>query len=363
MSFNNFSIPLGLIVILITIDVSYGLSVKNILHKTIQPIVPSETKIHSDLPSSKKVSYERIRINSSTFKSTQVQELENYGLLDDEARRAQRLKRLENHRFDSGGTIHNSEHQETSDGVIPEGAIEDFVLGPDYLDDMKQQNSIISDSPAILLQSSAGTGKTTALAGRVAHLIQSQKIQPQNMIILSFTNRDASSLKEKALNILYEQGRGMKNLDDREILEKKLWSGTLHSFAINILQNYNTHTSPLRIISTREMKNRIRQCLGRINTMSHERMLVYKNALVDAKQSTAALVQYLLRCLELWKEAGVLPSPYINDINFTKENKHADNRKITKDDLIELAMRLGIPESSAILAYEISGDYQVSTIL
>ena len=94
--------------------------------------------------------------------------------------------------------------------------------------------------------------------------------------------------------------------------------------------------------------------------MSKERMVLYKNALVDAKQSTTALVQYLLRCLELWKEAGVLPSPYINDINFTKEN---DNKKISEDDLIELAMRLGIPESSAKLAYEISGDYQVSTVL
>ena len=98
--------------------------------------------------------------------------------------------------------------------------------------------------------------------------------------------------------------------------------------------------------------------------MSNERMIMNKNALIDAKQSIGTLVQYILRCLELWKEAGVLPSPYLNSITFSAEGKEklVDEQRITKDDFIELAMRLGIPETIAALALEISGDYQVGSI-
>ena len=251
-----------------------------------------------------------------------------------------------------------------------------FILGPTFLTDIDQQMSIISDAPSILLESSAGTGKTTVLAGRIAYLIQSKKVRPQNMIILSFTRKDAATLKDKAFDILYNNDNNNNNnktnlLQCRQEMEKRLWSGTIHSFAINIIQRHqsNTHSAPLKIISTREMKNRIRRCLGRINSSNREIMLLYKNALNDSNQSIAILVQHILRCLELWKEAAVLSSPYVRKINFrekvgTVNNGNVDinqEHQIPKDDFIEVAMRLGIPEHVAELALEISGDYQVRT--
>ncbi len=273
--------------------------------------------------------------------------------LDAETRRQQRLERLEKH---SQSNAERSSKARRNEILTMEK--EDFILGPDFMFDANQHNSILSDSPAVLLNSSAGSGKTTVLAGRCAHLLESKKINPQNMILLSFTKKDAASLKEKALDILYESA--CNNIESRDVMEMKLWSGTIHSFAINILQKYSSNTFPLRIISTREMRNRIRQCLGRINTSSKERMIMYKDALVDARQSINALVQHILRCLELWKEAGILPSPYVNSIHFTNSVK--DKPKVSKDDFVELAMRLGIPETIATLALEISGDYQVGNI-
>jgi len=84
--------------------------------------------------------------------------------------------------------------------------------------------------------------------------------------------------------------------------------------------------------------------------------MLYKNALDDARQSIHSLIQHVLRCLELWKEAGILPSPYVGSIHF--KNGIEEKSQVSKDDFIELAMRLGIPESIAALALEISGDYQ-----
>lgn len=293
------------------------------------------------------------------------------GHFNADQRRQHRLQRLVNHSVNNVHNVNNhpgipakrNRHHRKYD-IQPhqiQNLSGSFVLGPDFITDFNQHMSIISDAPAILLESSAGTGKTTALAGRIAYLLKSDRVQPQNIVVLSFTKKDASVLKEKALDILYQDNNALEqSLINREEMEKCIWSGTIHSFAINIIKRYQLNNAPLRIISTREMKNRIRRCLGRINSSSHDVMMLYRLALNDSNQSIGALVHLILRCLELWKEAGVSPSPYVNVVNFVEKTKCNDHHsKLDDDDLIELAMRLGIPKSAAELALEISSDYQV----
>lgn len=233
-----------------------------------------------------------------------------------------------------------------------------YLLGTNFLLDANQHNSILSSAPAILLESGAGTGKTTVLAGKIAHLIRTKEVEPQNMIILSFTRRDAEALKDRALEMLFgdETNPEQLELPSKETTEPKLWCGTIHSLAISILRKFTKDQVPLRIISTREMKCRIRSCLGRIT--DNERMIRYRSALEESKQSIGVLAQYIMRCLELWKEAGVLPSPYAYSIKFSCVQEE-NSKTLTRDDYVELAMRLGIPQNSAELAHDISGDYQV----
>ena len=236
--------------------------------------------------------------------------------------------------------------------------------------DLDQQNSILSDAPALLLESGAGTGKTTVLAGKVAHVLRTQQVDPDKMIILSFTKRDSDALKEKALQMLYGEGNGNGNgnqeseLPSKDSLKSALWCGTIHLFAMNILRKYNQNDAPLRIISTKEMKNRIRSCLGRIHSSDRETLMKYRIALEDSKQSIGTLINHITRCLELWKEAGVLSTPYAHSIKFSGSNEEVRVDHLKRDDYIELAMRLGlgIPQSAAILALEISDDYQVGTL-
>jgi superfamily I DNA/RNA helicase len=241
-----------------------------------------------------------------------------------------------------------------------------FQLGENYMMDLHQHNSILSDAPAILLQSGAGTGKTTVLAGRIAYLLKTKQVEPKNMIILSFTRRDAEALKDKALEILFNNvNNGNKGVDSmpqenvsftRDSLKEQLWCGTIHSFAINILKKYNFNNVPLRIISTQEMKTRVRNCLGRIHGSDKHRMMLYKAAMEQSKQSIGTLVNDVIRCLELWKEAGVLFTPYaytIHNLDVRPE------QELRQDDYVELAMRLGISQEVARLALDISGDYQV----
>lgn len=228
------------------------------------------------------------------------------------------------------------------------------ILGRNFLYDRDQMNSILSDAPAILLESAAGTGKTMVLAGRIAHLIQTKNVEPQHMIVLSFTNRASIALRNKAMDILYSDG---SYKEDRQGMERRLWCGTIHSFAMNILKKYNTHNASIRVVSAKEMKNMVRRCLGRLNCSRKERLVSYRKALDDCNQNVETLVHYIIRCLELWKEGGVLMTSY--NFSFKTKTDKSQKNKIHSDDYIELAMRIGIPQSAAALALDISNDYQL----
>jgi hypothetical protein len=341
---------------------------------SVKPITKRLDSTWSEITSLK---YKSLKSEAFFVSSDYDITVHNNGHFNADQRRQHRLQRLVNHSVTNVSNVNNDlgipakrnryHRKRNIKHHQNQNLNGSFVLGPNFITDFNQHMSIISDAPAILLESSAGTGKTTALAGRIAYLLQSDRVQPQNMVVLSFTRKDASVLKEKALDILYQgnntlhsHGESEKILISREEMEKCLWSGTIHSFAINILKRYQLNNTPLRIISTREMKNRIRRCLGRINSSSRDVMMLYRVALNDANQSIGALVHRILRCLELWKEAGVLPSPYVNVIDFAGKTKRNGHHPILgNDDFIELAMRLGIPKSSAELALEISSDYQV----
>jgi hypothetical protein len=301
------------------------------------------------------------------------------GTMDTETRRKKRLDRLARSSSQRPTVIHSEveflqqklqRQQQKREGrqkvFIASVAEPMNPLGDSFVEDPNQYHSILSDAPAILLQSGAGTGKTTVLAGRIAYLIRTKQVEPHNMIILSFTRRDAEALKDKAMDILFKNHTYDERSEDdfivftRESLKEQLWCGTIHSFAFNILKKYDFHEMPLRIISSKEMKNRVRHCLGRIHGSEKERMMLYRAAMEQSKQSIGTLVNNIIRCLELWKEAGVLSTPYaytIQNIGMARHNE------IGQDDYIELAMRLGIPQDVALLALDISGDYQVRCFL
>lgn len=290
------------------------------------------------------------------------------GTMDTETRRKKRLERLSrppsSSMLDAAevGFLQHSFHATTAKKSAPK-----FQLGEKYMTDLHQHNSIMSDAPAILLQSGAGTGKTTVLAGRIAYLLETKQVEPNNMIILSFTKRDAEALKDKALEILSNKALDEGDSTSKEYkpfmkdsLKDQLWCGTIHSFAINILKKYDFNDASLRIISTKEMKTRVRNCLGRIHASHKDRMMLYRAAMEQSKQSIGTLVNDIIRCLELWKEAGVLSTPYAYTIH-NLDMRHEP--ELSQDDYVELAMRLGIPQDVARLALDISGDYQVCLTL
>jgi DNA helicase-2/ATP-dependent DNA helicase PcrA len=79
----------------------------------------------------------------------------------------------------------------------------------------------------LLIIAGAGTGKTNTLAHRVAHLIQ-QGVNPQRILLLTFTRRAAVEMTRRTQRIVGEVKQ-----------EVKLpWSGTFHSIANRLIRRY-----------------------------------------------------------------------------------------------------------------------------
>ena len=283
------------------------------------------------------------------------------------------------------------EHKGISSEVRARVPIENNLDLP--YNDQSQLQAIKSNAPAILLPSGPGTGKSHVLSLRVAYLLQKylhkkqngaiflagetdvsgtlEDCTPDSMVILSFTNRDSERLKERALDYLFPK---KQNYGDAEALRtetsQQLWAGTMHSFSLAVMHKYGSSSSPVKVLPARAMRNHVSLSLRTLlNINDGEKpskglkrlQLLHRQALDDVGHSRSILHQNIVRCIDLWKEAN-LPLATVDGPECGKHLGEAEEQKKevrVKKTCMELAMRLGMPKSSALLALDVYPEYQV----
>jgi len=87
--------------------------------------------------------------------------------------------------------------------------------------DEEQRRAILADDDYCLLVAGAGAGKTTTMAAKVKYLTENQKIRPQDIVVISYTNKAIDELKERIQNRLKIQA----NIT------------TFHKFGYDLLRN------------------------------------------------------------------------------------------------------------------------------
>lgn len=63
--------------------------------------------------------------------------------------------------------------------------------------DEQQRRSIVSEEDNCLVVSSAGSGKTSSIVGKVKYLIECQGVDPERILLISYTNKAAAELTER----------------------------------------------------------------------------------------------------------------------------------------------------------------------
>ena len=93
----------------------------------------------------------------------------------------------------------------------------------DYLKSLNdaQVKAVTYDGESLLVLAGAGSGKTKVLTHRTAWYIAEKNIRPENIVLLTFTNKAAAEMRERVENLI--------NL-------RPGFAGTFHSFCVKLLR-------------------------------------------------------------------------------------------------------------------------------
>ncbi|WP_171167206.1 ATP-dependent helicase [Ruegeria sp. HKCCA0370] len=97
-----------------------------------------------------------------------------------------------------------------------------------YLDDLNpaQRDAVERLDGPVLMLAGAGTGKTKALTTRIAHLLNTARARPNEILSVTFTNKAAREMKERVGRLLGQPAEGMP------------WLGTFHSICVKLLRRH-----------------------------------------------------------------------------------------------------------------------------
>ena len=86
-----------------------------------------------------------------------------------------------------------------------------------------QRKAVTTDSQYTLVLAGSGSGKTRVLIHRLAWLIQVEQVSPLSILAVTFTNKAAGEMRERAQNLL-------------QVSTRSMWIGTFHGIAHRLLR-------------------------------------------------------------------------------------------------------------------------------
>jgi DNA helicase-2/ATP-dependent DNA helicase PcrA len=195
------------------------------------------------------------------------------------------------------------------------------------LDDLNppQQEAVQHGNGPLLIFAGAGTGKTRALTYRIAYLIHEHKVDPRNILAVTFTNKAAREMKERIEKLVGSQAFG------------QMWVGTFHSTCARMLREKGDRIGLDRdftIYDEDDQVKVIRECLEELG--------------LDERETNARAV---LNKISQAKEQLVLPAEYakafsgnydplVDQVYPLYQKKLAASHAMDFDDLILNAVRL-----------------------
>ncbi|NCQ16633.1 UvrD-helicase domain-containing protein, partial [Candidatus Falkowbacteria bacterium] len=182
----------------------------------------------------------------------------------------------------------------------------------------EQLKAVLHKDGSRLIVAGAGTGKTTVITRRIAYLIESGQAKPEEILALTFTEKAASEMAERA------EGRLPYGYFD-------LWISTFHGFAERLLKEHGLAIGlpgDFKLLNEFEQWALVKKNLDKFK-------LDYYRPLGNPTKFIHALLKHFSRA----KDEDVSPAAYLEYAEGLKENLDgmlSGNDKIAEQEIARL---------------------------
>lgn len=153
------------------------------------------------------------------------------------------------------------------------------------LNDQQLQAVEHSGAP-LLIMAGAGSGKTRVLTHRIAHLLETGRATPGEILAITFTNKAAAEMRERVQKLVGPAGR-------------HIWVSTFHSSCVRILRAHSSAAGLKSTFSIYDQQDSLRMI-----------SMVLKDQNVDSKRFTPRFVAGRISDL---KNELITPSQYLRE--------------------------------------------------
>lgn len=195
-----------------------------------------------------------------------------------------------------------------------------------------QYEAVMETDGPLLVLAGAGSGKTRVVTYKIAHLIKDLGVNPYNILAITFTNKAAGEMKERASDLL---GRSVDGL----------WIGTFHSICVRILRKH--YSSSFTIYDTADTTNLIKRIIKDFN---------YDSDTFKPKSIKNTISSYKNRGLGLYEFQTDAGSDYyqerVANVFEEYEKRLKEANALDFDDLILKTVELFRHNKSALKEYQ-----------
>lgn len=204
------------------------------------------------------------------------------------------------------------------------------------LNDKQKEAVEYLDGPLLIL-AGAGSGKTRVLTYKIAYLLDKKVVKPWEILAITFTNKAAKEMKERAIGLIGEEANDV-------------WLGTFHSVCVRILRreiNLLGYGQDFNIFDELDKDKVIKEVLKKLN--------------IDEKQYPVSLIKYeiskakdLMKDYSKYKEevSGDFRREKIAEIYELYQKTLKQNNSIDFDDILMLTVKLFLEFPDRLVYYQ-----------
>lgn len=202
------------------------------------------------------------------------------------------------------------------------------------LNDKQKEAVLVTEGPCLVI-AGAGSGKTKVLTHKIAYLMAEKNVKPWNILAITFTNKAANEMKQRAENLV---GNSVNDI----------WIGTFHSICVRILRKFIDRIgfdNSFIIFDTTDQKTVIKECLKELkidDKLYSEKSVQYE--ISNAKNEMLTPEQYTI------KYNGDFRRETIAKIYDLYQNKLKENNAIDFDDIINFTIKI-LTENNDVLDF------------